>query len=89
MKIIVLGCGNVGSVVARDMAEGIPSVDIVIADNSVFSRFYANSIIQSDPVNTVSCDAVVVACIILPKIYPIITVSDYISGYIRIVRLIR
>ena len=32
MKIIVLGSGNIGSVVARDAAENLPSAEIVIAD---------------------------------------------------------
>ena len=32
MKIIVLGCGNIGAVVARDMAENLPSSQVVIAD---------------------------------------------------------
>ncbi len=32
MKIIVLGCGNIGSVVAKDLAESLPSAEIVVAD---------------------------------------------------------
>lgn len=32
VKIIVLGCGNIGSVVARDLAESLPSAEIVVAD---------------------------------------------------------
>jgi len=32
MKIIVLGCGNIGSVIARDVAENLPSSQVVIAD---------------------------------------------------------
>jgi len=34
MKILVLGCGNIGSVAARDLAENMPSAEIVIADAS-------------------------------------------------------
>jgi len=34
VKIIVLGCGNIGSVVAKDLAEGLPSAEIVVADVS-------------------------------------------------------
>jgi len=32
LKIIVLGCGNIGSVVARDLAESMPSAQIAMAD---------------------------------------------------------
>ena len=32
MKILVIGCGNIGFVVARDLAESLPSTDIVLAD---------------------------------------------------------
>jgi len=32
MKIVVLGCGNIGTVVARDIAESLPSAEIVLAD---------------------------------------------------------
>jgi len=34
MKILVLGCGNIGSVAARDLAENLPSAKIVVADAS-------------------------------------------------------
>lgn len=32
MKIIVLGCGNIGSVAAGDLAHSLPSAEIVVAD---------------------------------------------------------
>jgi lysine 6-dehydrogenase len=32
MKILVVGCGNIGSVAARDLATSLGSVDIVVAD---------------------------------------------------------
>jgi lysine 6-dehydrogenase len=32
LKIIVLGCGNIGSVVGKDLAESLPSTEIVMAD---------------------------------------------------------
>jgi saccharopine dehydrogenase-like NADP-dependent oxidoreductase len=32
MKIMVLGCGNIGSVIAKDVAENLPSMKVVIAD---------------------------------------------------------
>jgi lysine 6-dehydrogenase len=35
MEIIVLGCGHIGSVVAADLAQSLPSAEIVIADRSL------------------------------------------------------
>jgi len=32
LKIMVLGCGNIGAVVARDFAESSPSAEVVMAD---------------------------------------------------------
>jgi len=32
MKILVLGCGNIGSVAAEDLAENMSSVKVVVAD---------------------------------------------------------
>jgi len=32
MRILVLGCGNIGSVAARDLTETLPSAEIVLAD---------------------------------------------------------
>lgn len=32
MKIVVLGCGNIGTVIAKDLAENLPSAEIVLAD---------------------------------------------------------
>jgi lysine 6-dehydrogenase len=32
MRIVVLGCGNIGTVVARDLAESLPRAEIVLAD---------------------------------------------------------
>jgi len=32
LKIIVLGCGNIGSVVAKDLTESLPFAEIVLAD---------------------------------------------------------
>ncbi len=33
MKTLVLGCGNIGSVAAEDLAKSTPSTEIVVADN--------------------------------------------------------
>lgn len=32
LKIMVLGCGNIGAVIARDLAESLPSAEVVMAD---------------------------------------------------------
>jgi saccharopine dehydrogenase-like NADP-dependent oxidoreductase len=34
MKALILGCGNIGSVAARDIADSMKSVEIVLADKS-------------------------------------------------------
>jgi lysine 6-dehydrogenase len=34
MKILVVGTGHIGSIVARDLAENMPSLELVIADKS-------------------------------------------------------
>jgi len=34
MKILLLGCGNIGSIAARDLAESLPSAKIVVVDAS-------------------------------------------------------
>ncbi len=50
MKIIVLGCGNIGSVVGKDLAESLPSIEIVMADISkdraekIVSRINRNNV---------------------------------------------
>ena len=35
MRIIVLGCGNIGSMIARDLAESLTDVEIVVSDRDV------------------------------------------------------
>jgi len=34
MKVLVLGCGNIGSVAAQDLAESRRSLEVVVADNN-------------------------------------------------------
>jgi saccharopine dehydrogenase-like NADP-dependent oxidoreductase len=34
MRILVVGCGNIGSVAAKDLARSLPSADIVVADKN-------------------------------------------------------
>lgn len=33
MKILILGCGNIGSVAAGELAESVSSVEVIVADN--------------------------------------------------------
>jgi lysine 6-dehydrogenase len=57
MKILVLGCGNIGSVAAKDFAENARSVKVVIADKeSVKARDVAERI-GLDNVSWVRLDA--------------------------------
>jgi len=35
MKVLVLGCGNIGSIAAKDLAESLTSAKIVVADKSI------------------------------------------------------
>lgn len=57
MKIIVLGCGNIGSVATRDLAESLPSAEIVMADVSRSRAEEAASRIGQDNVSWVQTDA--------------------------------
>lgn len=57
VKIIVLGCGNIGSVVARDLAESLPSAQIVIADMNKSRAEEAVSKISRDNVSWIQVDA--------------------------------
>lgn len=57
MKIIVLGCGNIGSVVAEDLAESLPSAEIVMADVSRSRAEEAAARIGQDNVSWVQTDA--------------------------------
>lgn len=34
MRVVVLGCGNIGSVIARDFAESLEGAEVVLADRS-------------------------------------------------------
>jgi len=57
MKIIVLGCGNIGSVAAKDLAESLPSAEIVISDVNKIRAKEAVSEIGRDNVSWVQVDA--------------------------------
>lgn len=57
MKIIVLGCGNIGSVVSKDLAESLPSAEIVMSDVNKNRAKEAASKIGQNNVSWVQTDA--------------------------------
>jgi len=57
VKIIVLGCGNIGSVAAKDLAESLPSAEIVMTDMDKSRAEEAASKIGQDNVSWVQTDA--------------------------------
>jgi len=57
LKIIVLGCGNIGSVVARDLAESLPTAQIVMADMNKKRAEEAASRTSRDNVSWIQTDA--------------------------------
>ena len=57
MKIIVLGCGNIGSVAAGDLAENLPSAEVVMADVNKSRAEEAASKIGLNNVSWIQADA--------------------------------
>jgi saccharopine dehydrogenase-like NADP-dependent oxidoreductase len=57
MKILVLGCGNIGSVAAKDLAENLSSAEIVLADLDEVRAKEAASRIGQENVSYVKADA--------------------------------
>jgi len=57
MKILVLGCGNIGSVAAGDLAESLPSAEIVLADMNKSRAEEVVSKIGQDNVSWIQTDA--------------------------------
>jgi lysine 6-dehydrogenase len=56
LKILVLGCGNIGSVAARDLAQSLPFADIVVADISERRAKEAASRISRQNVSSIQAD---------------------------------
>ena len=52
VKIVVLGCGNIGSVAAGDLAHSLPSAEIVVAD---VNKLRAEKIVAEIGRDNVSC----------------------------------
>jgi len=57
VKIIVLGCGNIGSVAAKDLAESLPSAEIVMTDVNKSRAEEVASKIGQNNVSWVQTDA--------------------------------
>jgi lysine 6-dehydrogenase len=57
MKIVVLGCGNIGSVATQDLAESLPSAEIVMADTNKNRAEEAASKIDQSNVSWMQTDA--------------------------------
>ncbi len=57
MRILVLGYGNIGSVVVRDIAESMPSVEVVIAGRSRSRAEEVATKIDRDNVSWIQLDA--------------------------------
>ena len=57
MRILVLGCGNIGSVIATDLAESMPSTEIVIADKCRSRAEKVAALIQERNVTGIQLDA--------------------------------
>jgi lysine 6-dehydrogenase len=57
MKIIVLGCGFIGSVVAADLAQSLPSAEIVITDRSLSRSRETASATRRENVSGAQLDA--------------------------------
>jgi lysine 6-dehydrogenase len=56
MKILVVGCGNIGSVAAGDLARSLPSADIVVADKNEERARSAAEAIGTDNVSHIQLD---------------------------------
>ena len=57
MKVLVLGCGNIGSVAAKDVAESINSVEVFVADKNVERVKEVVKAIDADNVSGIQLDA--------------------------------
>jgi len=57
LKIVVLGCGNIGSVTAKDLTESLHSAQIVVADFNYSKAEEIASKINRDNVSAIRVDA--------------------------------
>jgi len=57
MKVLVFGCGNIGSVTAEDLAKSLSSIEVVVADKSETRAKYVAKRIGKDNVLWIQLDA--------------------------------
>jgi len=57
MKVLVLGCGNIGSVAAKDVAESMNSIEVFVADKNVERVKEVAKAIDADNVSGIQLDA--------------------------------
>jgi saccharopine dehydrogenase-like NADP-dependent oxidoreductase len=57
MKVLVLGCGNIGSVAAEDLAKSLSSAEIVVADKDANKAMVVAEKIREENVNWIRLDA--------------------------------
>jgi saccharopine dehydrogenase-like NADP-dependent oxidoreductase len=57
MKVLILGCGNIGSVAAEDLAESMGSIEIVVADKDKTKAKSAAERIDRKNVSWIKLDA--------------------------------
>jgi len=56
MKVLVVGCGNIGSVAAKDLAKSMKSLEIVVADNNEARAKAVAEDIGTDNVSSIRLD---------------------------------
>jgi saccharopine dehydrogenase-like NADP-dependent oxidoreductase len=57
MKVLILGCGNIGSAAAEDIAKSMSSIEVVIADKSIARAKEVAEKIGKDNVSWIQLDA--------------------------------
>jgi lysine 6-dehydrogenase len=57
MKVLVLGCGNIGSVAAKDIAKSMNSIEVFVADKNVERATEVAKAIDADNVLGIQLDA--------------------------------
>jgi saccharopine dehydrogenase-like NADP-dependent oxidoreductase len=57
MKVLILGCGNIGSVAAEDLAKSLSSIGVVVADKNETSAKEVSERIGKENVSWIQLDA--------------------------------
>lgn len=56
MKLLVLGCGNIGSVIAKDLAETTTSTEITLADKRAFRVKIVGAALSKEGISQIQID---------------------------------